>query len=102
MLKLRVGLLALVVVMSTTVNAQEWPSRLLRFIVPFPAGGSADVGARLVGEYLSRSLQQPSSSRIGPAPTATLASSPRRKARRMATRSWLRAMSSAATRTSTR
>jgi tripartite-type tricarboxylate transporter receptor subunit TctC len=58
MLKLRVGLLALVVVMSTTVNAQEWPSRLLRFIVPFPAGGSADVGARLVGEYLSRSLQQ--------------------------------------------
>jgi tripartite-type tricarboxylate transporter receptor subunit TctC len=58
MLKLRVGLLALVVVMSTTVNAQEWPSRPIRFIVPFPAGGSADVGARLVGEYLSRSLQQ--------------------------------------------
>jgi tripartite-type tricarboxylate transporter receptor subunit TctC len=58
MVKLRVGLLALVVVMSTTVNAQEWPSRPIRFIVPFPAGGSADVGARLVGEYLSRSLQQ--------------------------------------------
>jgi len=58
MVKLCVGLLALVVVMSTTVNAQEWPSRPIRFIVPFPAGGSADVGARLVGEYLSRSLQQ--------------------------------------------
>jgi len=26
--------------------------------VPFPAGGSTDVGARLIGEYLSRSLQQ--------------------------------------------
>jgi tripartite-type tricarboxylate transporter receptor subunit TctC len=58
MVKLCVGLLALVVVMSTTVDAQEWPSRPIRFIVPFPAGGSADVGARLVGEYLSRSLQQ--------------------------------------------
>jgi tripartite-type tricarboxylate transporter receptor subunit TctC len=58
MLKLRVGLLALVVVMSTTVDAQEWPSRPVRFIVPFPAGGSTDVGARLIGEYLSRSLGQ--------------------------------------------
>jgi tripartite-type tricarboxylate transporter receptor subunit TctC len=58
MLKLRVGLLALVVVMSTTVDAQEWPSRPIRFIVPFPAGGSADLGARLIGEQLSRSLQQ--------------------------------------------
>jgi hypothetical protein len=54
--KLRVGLLALVAAMSTAADAQEWPSRPVRFIVPFPAGGSTDVGARLVGEYLSRSL----------------------------------------------
>ncbi|MFL6823575.1 MAG: Bug family tripartite tricarboxylate transporter substrate binding protein [Xanthobacteraceae bacterium] len=58
MLKLCVGLLAPVVVMSTTVDAQEWPSRPIRFIVPFPAGGSADVAARPIGEYLSRSLRQ--------------------------------------------
>jgi tripartite-type tricarboxylate transporter receptor subunit TctC len=58
MLKLRVGLLALVVAVSTGAQAQEWPSRPVRFIVPFPAGGSTDVGARLVGEYLSRSLRQ--------------------------------------------
>src|SRR5262249_17749754 len=41
-----------------TAKAQEWPNRPVRFIVPFPAGGSTDVGARLIGEYLSRSLQQ--------------------------------------------
>ena len=38
--------------------AQPYPSRPIRFIVPFPAGGSTDVAARLVGEYLSRSLGQ--------------------------------------------
>ena len=58
MVKLHVGLLALIVAMSTSVEAQEWPNRPVRFIVPFPAGGSTDVGARLVGEYLSRSLRQ--------------------------------------------
>jgi tripartite-type tricarboxylate transporter receptor subunit TctC len=58
MMKLRVGLLALVVAVSTGAQAQDWPSRPVRFIVPFPAGGSTDVGARLVGESLSRSLRQ--------------------------------------------
>jgi len=58
MVKLRVGLLALVATLSTAAGAQEWPSRPVRFVVPFPAGGSTDVGARLVGEHLSRSLHQ--------------------------------------------
>jgi tripartite-type tricarboxylate transporter receptor subunit TctC len=52
-----VGLLALIAA-TATVNAQAWPSRPVRVIVPFPAGGSTDVGARLVGEHLSRSLRQ--------------------------------------------
>ena len=26
----------------------------MRIIVPFPAGGSTDIGARIIGEYLSR------------------------------------------------
>jgi tripartite-type tricarboxylate transporter receptor subunit TctC len=38
--------------------AQDWPNRPIHFIVPFPAGGSTDLGARVVGEYLSRSLGQ--------------------------------------------
>src|SRR5437870_918400 len=58
MRKLRVGLLALVAALSPSAAAQEWPNRPVRFVVPFPAGGSTDVGARLVGESLSRSLHQ--------------------------------------------
>jgi tripartite-type tricarboxylate transporter receptor subunit TctC len=51
-----VALLALVV--PLTAGAQEWPNRPIRFIVPFPAGGSTDVAARLIGEHLSRTLGQ--------------------------------------------
>src|SRR5439155_20801 len=58
MRELRVGLLALVVALSTSAAAQEWPSRPVRFVGPFTAGGSTDVGARLVGESLSRRLHQ--------------------------------------------
>jgi tripartite-type tricarboxylate transporter receptor subunit TctC len=50
------ALLALAVPLAA--EAQEWPSRPLRFIVPFPAGGSTDVAARLIGEHLSRTLGQ--------------------------------------------
>jgi len=39
-------------------QAQEWPNRPIRFIVPYPAGGSTDVGARVIGDYLSRALGQ--------------------------------------------
>src|SRR5262245_49352524 len=39
-------------------SAQPYPNKPIRFIVPFPAGGSTDVAARLVGEYLSRKLGQ--------------------------------------------
>jgi tripartite-type tricarboxylate transporter receptor subunit TctC len=41
-----------------TAAAQDWPNRPIHFIVPFPAGGSTDLAARVVGEYLSRSLGQ--------------------------------------------
>jgi tripartite-type tricarboxylate transporter receptor subunit TctC len=38
--------------------AQAWPSRAIHFIVPFPAGGSTDVAARIVAEHLSQVLGQ--------------------------------------------
>jgi tripartite-type tricarboxylate transporter receptor subunit TctC len=36
--------------------AADWPDRPIHFIVPFPAGGSTDVAARVVGNYLSQRL----------------------------------------------
>jgi len=53
-----VALFALVVAIPGSTWAQDWPNRPIRFIVPFPAGGSTDVAARVIGEYLSRSLRQ--------------------------------------------
>ncbi len=51
-------MLALVAAAPAIAAAQDWPTRPVRFIVPFPAGGSTDIAARVVGDYLSRSLGQ--------------------------------------------
>jgi tripartite-type tricarboxylate transporter receptor subunit TctC len=48
----------LVLATATPGLAQDWPARPVRIIVPVVAGGSTDVAARLIGEYLSRSLGQ--------------------------------------------
>ena len=50
--------LAVMIGLSPIVHAQDWPNRPVRLIVPFAAGGSTDVAARLVAEYLTRSLGQ--------------------------------------------
>ena len=39
--------------------AEEYPSRPVKIIVPFGAGGPADVYARFIGQYLQETLKQP-------------------------------------------
>jgi tripartite-type tricarboxylate transporter receptor subunit TctC len=44
---------------ATQSSAQEFPSHLVKIIVPFGAGGPADVAARLIGKNLQDDLKQP-------------------------------------------
>jgi tripartite-type tricarboxylate transporter receptor subunit TctC len=45
--------------LATAASAQDYPSRPVKIIVPFPAGGTADVMPRVVGDWLSRKWGQP-------------------------------------------
>jgi tripartite-type tricarboxylate transporter receptor subunit TctC len=51
-------LLVLALAAPIVADAQEWPARPIRFIVPFPAGGSTDVGARVIADSLARAWGQ--------------------------------------------
>jgi tripartite-type tricarboxylate transporter receptor subunit TctC len=39
--------------------AQDYPNRAVKIVVPFPAGGTADVMPRIVADWLSRKWNQP-------------------------------------------
>ncbi len=43
---------------ASPVFAQEYPSRTVRLVVPFPAGGGSDLVARVVAQKLTASLGQ--------------------------------------------
>jgi tripartite-type tricarboxylate transporter receptor subunit TctC len=44
---------------STAAQAQDYPTRAVKIIVPFPAGGTADAMPRAVADFLSRKWGQP-------------------------------------------
>ncbi len=44
---------------SRIAQAQTYPTRLVRVIVPYPPGGPNDILARLMGQWLSERLGQP-------------------------------------------
>src|SRR5436853_2015297 len=50
--------LAVLSLVAVSALAQTFPSRPITLIVPFPPGGSTDVGARIVADHMSRTLGQ--------------------------------------------
>ena len=44
---------------SVGVHAQDWPTKPIRFIVPYPPGGGTDVIARIMQAPLTEALRQP-------------------------------------------
>ncbi|MEI9805273.1 MAG: hypothetical protein WDN48_13620 [Pseudolabrys sp.] len=55
-------------VLALPASAQNYPSRVVKMIVPFGAGGPADVYARILAQYLSEETSKASSSKIAPVP----------------------------------
>jgi tripartite-type tricarboxylate transporter receptor subunit TctC len=53
------GWLTSLALASVPVRADDWPSRPIQMIVPFGAGGTADIIARLVGDKFAAALGQP-------------------------------------------
>ena len=56
----RIGIILLAIVTATAMaspgRADEWPSKPIRFVVPFAAGGATDVLTRLLCQQLSTRL----------------------------------------------
>lgn len=53
---LPIGATGLLLALSTAVAAQSYPTKPVRLVVPFPAGGSNDIVGRLIGTPLSSRL----------------------------------------------
>jgi len=56
---MRAFCILLSLVVSTSVAAQSYPSKPIRYIVPFPPGGSSDLIARAIAPKMSEKLGQP-------------------------------------------
>jgi tripartite-type tricarboxylate transporter receptor subunit TctC len=57
-LLLAAACLAGVGAVAAPASAQQWPTRAVTIVVPFPAGGNTDTMARLAADYLTRNLGQ--------------------------------------------
>jgi tripartite-type tricarboxylate transporter receptor subunit TctC len=52
------GLACSLVFVATQGHAADYPTRPIKLVVPYAAGGPTDVLGRMVGDYLSRDLKQ--------------------------------------------
>ena len=71
-MRFAIGLLAGLLALASPVSAQTYPSRTIRVIVPFPAGGITDIGARFVSQKLGEALGQPAVIENRPGASGTL------------------------------
>ena len=55
---LKLSLSILVLIFAATANAQPFPTKPIKIIVPFPAGGTVDFFARVISTKLSEALGQ--------------------------------------------
>ena len=56
---LRTALMVLLLILPPAAQAQDWPHKSVRIVVPFPAGGSNDTLCRIVADKLSLEWKQP-------------------------------------------
>jgi len=56
--RMALGLFAGAALLSQAAAAQPYPSRVIKMIVPYPAGGPTDVIARIVAEEMGKDLGQ--------------------------------------------
>lgn len=56
---LRRAAMLLLLVASALVQAQDWPKKAIRFVVPYPPGGGTDIIARIIQDKLATALGAP-------------------------------------------
>jgi tripartite-type tricarboxylate transporter receptor subunit TctC len=65
---------ALLFLGTSLVQAQAWPTKPVRWLVPFPPGGASDIVTRIVGEKLTAAWGQPVVMENKPGAGGTIAS----------------------------
>jgi len=53
------AVLAVALAAAAPAHAQDYPSKSIQFVIPYPPGGASDVVARTIGQRLSDSFKQP-------------------------------------------